>query len=99
VSLPVVWLPEAQAELIQALERYDGIRPELGEQFASAVMESVEAIASTPLRFAVVDKSRRRAGVRRFPYGLFFLVEETRVVVIACFHGKRDPRRWQQRES
>jgi hypothetical protein len=53
------------------------------------VVETAEAIAVMPLRFAVVDKGRWRAGVRWFPYGLFFLVEETRVVVIACFHGRR----------
>ena len=99
MTLPVVWLPEAQAELMEALEHYDAIRPALGERFASAVVETAEAIAIMPLRFAVVDKGRRRAGVRWFPYGLFFLVEESRVVVIACFHGKRDPRRWKERES
>ena len=99
MTLPVVWLPEAQAELMEAHEHYNGVRPELGERFANAVVETAEAIAVTPLRFALVDNGRRRAGVRWFPYGLFFLVEETRVVVIACFHGKRDPKRWKQRES
>jgi len=28
---------------------------------------------------------------------LFFEVQEHRVVVIACFHGRRNPRRWQSR--
>jgi plasmid stabilization system protein ParE len=84
---------------MEALEHYGAIRPKLGERFASAIVETAEAIALTPLRFALVNKGRRRAGVRWFPYGLFFLVEEIRVVVIACFHGKRDPKRWQQRES
>ena len=84
---------------MEAVARYDAIRPELGERFANAVVETVEAIAAMPLRFAVVDKERRRAGVRWFPYGLFFLVEETRIVMIACFHGKRNPKHWQQRES
>jgi hypothetical protein len=35
--------------------------------------------------------------VRRFPYGLFFEVQEHRIVVIACFHGKRNPTRWKVR--
>jgi plasmid stabilization system protein ParE len=35
--------------------------------------------------------------VRRFPYGIFFLLKETRIVVIACFHGRRNPRHWQLR--
>ena len=99
MTLPVVWLPEAQAELMEALAHYDAIRPELGERFANTVVETAEAIATMPLRFAVVDTGRRRAGVRWFPYGLFFLVEETRVVVIACFHGKRNPKHWQLRGS
>ena len=51
MTLPVVWLPEAQAELMEALEHYHAIRPELGERFANAVVETAEAIAVTPLRF------------------------------------------------
>jgi plasmid stabilization system protein ParE len=97
VTLVIVWLPEADAELKEALARYAGIRPELGQRFAEAVVDTVERIAEAPLRYAVVEKGRRRAGVRRFPYGLFFIVEETRIVVIACFHGRRNPKHWQLR--
>jgi hypothetical protein len=32
--LPVVWLPEAQAELMEAVARYDAIRPEHAEMQA-----------------------------------------------------------------
>ncbi len=97
MTLPVVWLPEADAELKEALLRYENIRPELGLRFAEAVSDAVDAIAAGPLRYAVLENGRRRAGVRRFPYGIFFLVEEKRIVVIACFHGRRNPRRWQLR--
>ncbi len=82
---------------MEALAHYEAIRPELGERFADNVGKAVEAIAEAPLRFALVDEARRRAGVRRFPYGLFFIVEESRVVIIACFHGKRNPKRWERR--
>jgi heptosyltransferase-1 len=30
---------------------------------------------------------------------LFFLVEQTRIVVIACLHGRRNPKHWQMRGS
>ena len=46
---------------------------------------------------ATLDDLFRRAGVRRIPYGIFFDLEESRVVVIACLHGRRDPRRWKVR--
>jgi len=95
--LSVVWIPEAEADLRAALAWYEDIRPDLGMRFAVAVEEAVEAIAQNPLRFPVVYKTRRRAGVRRFPYGIFFEVEKHQIVVIACFHGRRNPTRWQMR--
>jgi plasmid stabilization system protein ParE len=97
VTLPVVWLPEADAELKEARAWYDDIRLELGERFARAIEATVRTISENPLQFPVVHRERRRAGVRRFPYGLFFEVQEHRIVVIACFHGRRNPKRWQAR--
>jgi len=97
MTLPVVWLPEADADLKEARAWYDNVRLELGERFAYAVEATVEAISEGPLQFPVVYRKLRRAGVRRFPYGIFFEVQESRVVVTACFHGRRDPRRWKVR--
>jgi plasmid stabilization system protein ParE len=97
VTLPVVWIPEANEDLQEARAWYDNIRPELGERFALAVEATVETIAEHPLQFPVVYRGRRRAGVRRFPYGIFFEAQEHRVVAIACFHGRRHPKRRQSR--
>ena len=97
MTLPVVWLPDANGDAKEARAWYDGVRPALGEQFALAVNAAIEAIAENPLRFPVIYRNRRRAGVRRFPYGIIFELQEHRIVVIACFHGRRNPKRWQSR--
>jgi plasmid stabilization system protein ParE len=97
VTLPVVWIPEADVDLQEARRWYADVRPELGERFALAVEATVNAIAENPLQFPVIYRERRRAGVRLFPYGIFFEVQEHRIVVMACFHGKRNPKRWQTR--
>lgn len=97
MTLPVVWTRAANEDLLEARAGYDNIRPELGERFALAVDATVEILAEHPLQFPVIYRERRRAGVRRFPYGIFFEVEEHRIVVIACFHGRRNPRRWHSR--
>jgi plasmid stabilization system protein ParE len=97
VTLPVFWMPEGEADAKDAQAWYTNIRSELGEQFALALDATVEAIAKNPLQFPVVYRNRRRAGVRRFPYGLFFELQEHRIVVIACFHGRRNPKHWQLR--
>jgi len=97
VTLPVVWTPEANEDLLEARAWYDNIRPELGERFALGVETTVEAIAEHPLQFPLIYRNRRRAGVHRFPYSIFFEFQQDRIVVIACFHSRRNPRRWQSR--
>jgi plasmid stabilization system protein ParE len=68
--LPVVWIAEANEDLLDARAWYDNILPQLGERFASAVEATVEAIAEHPSQYPVIHRDRRRAGVRRFPYGI-----------------------------
>lgn len=97
VSLPVIWSDVAKVEFYDAEQRYADISVRLSERFVGAVEDTLRLIAEFPLRFPVVYRERRRAGVRRFPYGLFYQVEADRILLIACFHGKRNPRRWQHR--
>jgi plasmid stabilization system protein ParE len=99
VTLPVVWTPEADADLKEAFAWYESIHPDLGMRFAVAVDGAVEVMARSPLAYQIVHAEIRRVGVRRFPYGLFFKVEPNRIVVIACMHGKRNPKRWKLRRG
>jgi len=32
-----------------------------------------------------------------FPYGVYYLAEPDRIVVLAVYHSSRDPRGWQRR--
>ena len=93
----VVFTQAARAELIDAQDWYEGEEPGLGRRFRVAIDAAVERMLAHPLQFPVVFKSVRRALVRRFPYMLFFAVEGEALLVIACFHASREPRRWQQR--
>jgi plasmid stabilization system protein ParE len=97
VTLPVVWLPEAEADLRTAKFWYDDLRSALGDQLVSAVGATVESISKRPRRFPTIYRNRRRARIRRFPYGIIFEVQEQRIVVVACFHFKRNPKLWQVR--
>jgi hypothetical protein len=45
------------------------------------------AIERNPTAYAVVHKQVRRALLRRFPYGIFYLVEGETIIALACFHG------------
>ena len=41
----------------------------------------------------------RKALLRRFPYAVFFEVEELRITVVAVYHGRRKPHGWSDRIS
>jgi toxin ParE1/3/4 len=89
--------PEADAELTDAMEYYEERRRGLGDEFFFAVDDALTAIRHRAESFPAVHGDVRRALLRRFPYGVYYFVEGDAVVVIAIFHGKRNPKRWQDR--
>jgi plasmid stabilization system protein ParE len=83
--------------LISAQDWYEHESPGLGQLFRAAVDAAVERISSNPGQFPLVYKNIPRSLLRRFPYALMFVVEfDDTLTVIACFHGSRDPERWQE---
>jgi plasmid stabilization system protein ParE len=98
--LTVIFAPAARAELIEAQDWYEGEAPGLGRRFRQAIDALAERMSANPRQFPVVFKSVRRALVRRFPYALFFVVEEQTLFVIAFFmpaailcNGRSEPER------
>jgi len=73
----------------QARDWYEKQRPGLGADFISKVEETLEMIESNPLLYPALVKNARRANMKRFPYGIWFKVEEE-PVVIACLHHRRN---------
>ncbi len=89
--------PEAEVELAEAFDWYEEQVRGLGSEFLIAVDAAVHALARNPLQFAEIHKGVRRSLLRRFPYGVFYFLDDERIIVIAFFHVKRNPKRWKQR--
>jgi len=96
---PVRFTQAARAELIEAQDWYEAKAPGLGRRFRAEIENVVERMAANPRQFAVVFKTLRRARAKKFPYSPFFSIEANDLLVVACFHSKRDPRHWQDRIS
>ena len=95
--LAVRLIPAARVELIAAQDWYEGEAPGLGRRFRAEIDSTVQRIASAPLQFPAVFKGVRRARVSKFPYMPFFCIDGDELLVIACFHSRRDPQSWQSR--
>ncbi len=97
MTASLIVLPAARLELIAAQDWYEQASPGLGGAFRSEVDHQIGRILANPRQFPAVLRDVRRTRLRRFPYGLFFRAEADSVLLIACFHGSRDPRVWEGR--
>jgi plasmid stabilization system protein ParE len=95
--IPLVLRPQAEIEIAEAAVWYGSRANGLDAAFLYAVDAGFAAIQRNPLLYQVVSGELRRVGLNRFPYGLIYVVREREVIVVACAHGRRDPRRWMDR--
>lgn len=94
MSLSVLFRPDAATELAEAWDWYEARREGLGGEFATCVEATIAQAARTPEANPRVHGEIRRALVRRFPYGVFYLVEGQALLVLAVAHARRKPGYW-----
>ena len=90
----VQFLETAKAELREAV-RYDNQQREgLGREFAAEVRKATERISKLLNTWPPISDNARRFLLRRFPYGIVYLVEHKTVFIVAVMHLSRDPVLW-----
>ena len=94
MNLSVVFHRSASTEFIEASAWYERKRIGLALEFMAEMDRCVSRASENPLQFAVVREDIRRVVANRFPYSVYFRAELHRIVVLAVFHGSRDPAVW-----
>ena len=89
----VVFRRQARRELDQAGDWYEKERAGLGLDFLAEIQiqSVIDRIISHPEQFPIVHRDVRKAVARRFPYCVYFRERERNIVVLAVFHGSRNP--------
>ncbi len=94
----IIIRPEAEAEVQAAFDWYEEQSDGLGFEFLRAIDACLSGVPRNPFAYTVVHEPNvRRALVRRFPYALFYLVDDDVIAVIAVFNVKRHPIDWLRR--
>lgn len=88
----VLFRPEARDDAIQARDWYEKQSAGLGGEFVRALEAAVAAASRSPDAFPAISGEFRRVLLRRFPYSLVYLLQGDTLVVLACFHHRRNPR-------
>ena len=92
MTLPVFLRRAAELDVAAIEDWYDGQGQGLGGEFREAVDDAIARMAGSPLAYPERYRGARRVLLRRFPYVLWYRSFEDFLVVLACVHGKRDPR-------
>ncbi len=89
--------PEAERDIAAAYDWYEGREEGLGQRFVAQVDAALALIEQTPELHPRLHREIRRVLTRRFPFGVFYIVEKESVVVLAVLHQASDPERWKSR--
>ena len=90
--MQIRFLPEADTDLAEARLWYGLQRDGLDVQLMQRIDETLGSINNAPRRFPLVYRHLRRAIVRQFPFAIFYGVTKDKIVVLAVFHSRRDPK-------
>jgi plasmid stabilization system protein ParE len=87
----LIYHPEAEAEFIETIEFYRSRSPELAARFLRAFESAIELIEENPLRWAPIQDDLRRVLLQRFPFGIYYRVEDQELRVLIVKHHRRHP--------
>jgi toxin ParE1/3/4 len=97
MSLELLIRPEAREDLSAAFAYYESCMAGLGDQFLDSIKATLDVVVNQPELYPKVFGVVHRALIHRFPFGVFYLVTESQLVVAACLHVRRSPSVWKSR--
>lgn len=95
--LNLIIKPLAESDATEAAKWYNNKSEGLGNAFLLALDAKIDAIRRNPNHFPIVHKNIHRALTERFPFGIFFIVENGTIYVLAILHTSRNPKIWNNR--
>ena len=89
--------PDAEKELLEAIDYYENCETGLGEDFSLEIYSAIQNILSYPVTWPVLEDDIRRYLANRFPYALLYNIESDFIHILAVMHLHRHPDYWKHR--
>jgi len=81
----------ALAELEDGRIYYNLEKEGLGEKFKSFIQNEVDMIFKSPYLYPVMIEPVHRKVINKFPYNIFYRVDENAVVILSISHQRKKP--------
>ena len=92
--------PDAELDLKETIDWYEEQRIGLGQDFLVHIDSAFYKLKNHPRLYAVVYKNVRTVLMKKYPYCIFYIVEEEQksIQIFAILHTKRNPEIWINRK-
>lgn len=92
MAYKIIVSPRTQKEIENALDYYALYSTDTPLDFISSLQDAYNTLETNPF-FRVKHKNIRALKIKKFPYSLFFIINETpnTIEILSCFHNKRNP--------
>jgi plasmid stabilization system protein ParE len=88
---------DAETDVADAAAWYENQSAGLGAEFLDEILATCNIIAENPQMYPVLHRGTRRAVIHKFPFGIYYRVENDLVTIIGVMHASRDPNQWKKR--
>jgi len=88
---------EAELEYVETINYYLGTDSRIAESFISEIEFGINAIQRNPLAWRTMEGNVRRYLVHRFPFGIYYTLEDDFITIWAVMHLSREPDYWKSR--
>jgi hypothetical protein len=85
------FLREVEEDAANGYIWYEAKSRGLGEDFLRMFYASANEMSWNPMRYPKVYQDFRRLLLRRFPYAIYFTIENDQLIVFGLFHCARNP--------
>jgi len=89
-------IPSAELDVLDVFSWYESEQFGLGKRFLIEIENVIIYFRTNPLLYRKIYKNIRRSLLHKFPYGIYFIVEETSVQIISVTHLSRHPKNWKK---
>ncbi len=90
---------EAEVDLDKSYEYYANENEDLADNFYRYIANSIEEIRKNPNLYPDIHKNIRKFVIKKFPFVIYYKINDVVVEVVAIFHTSRNPEIWQERKS
>ncbi|MBA3706907.1 MAG: type II toxin-antitoxin system RelE/ParE family toxin [Bacteroidetes bacterium] len=96
MSNRLIILQRAEIHITEAFKWYENKQSDLGNDFLVSIENSLTIIEHNPDAFQLKYKHIRAVYIKQFPFGIFYIIEKEKIIVIAVFHLSRNPKLWKK---